>query len=77
MKTHWVSVYKCKWCGTEIEGADRYNDYGKTQFPNVDAPREIAHQCTLDCTGRAVFVGLRKKDNSRNQGQLPRKGNHE
>ena len=61
IKTVWVSIYKCDRCGREFDGADRYNDYGKDQFPNVDAPPTMAHQCTPVCVGIARLVGLTER----------------
>lgn len=58
IKTVWVSIYKCDRCGQEFHGTDRYNDYGKSQFPDVGASLTIAHQCTPVCVGMARLIGL-------------------
>ena len=59
MKTYWVPVYECRQCGKSIENHDcKYNVYGMTQFPDVDAPESMAHKCNPGYLGLAVLVGL-------------------
>jgi len=69
-KTVWVPVYKCERCGVEITTVEpRYNDYGMSQFPDVDAPLVIAHKCKSGVVGRARLVGLNKLANVKHEGQ--------
>jgi len=58
----WVCVYKCSMCGKTLEAEyPRYNDYGASQFPDVDAPTEVQHKCNASTErGIAELVGLRR-----------------
>jgi len=58
MKVELVTIYKCRRCGQEIKGEDRYNTDLLFLFPKCDAPPTISHQCTPVCIGIADLAGL-------------------